>query len=110
LKRNGKTQLNLHGEAGDMDPAKRAAIMDEWRTKEFGPLIEIILSDEDKLSYTEMQATRIQKLVVNAESKGFGGKATILLHRFSAELRKAQQKKATGDGRITNFFQKVKDP
>jgi hypothetical protein len=34
----------------------------------------------------------------------------ILLHRFSAELRKAQQKKATGDGIITNFFQKVKDP
>jgi hypothetical protein len=40
LKRNGTTQLNLHGEAGDMDPAKRAAIMDEWRTKEFWPLIE----------------------------------------------------------------------
>jgi hypothetical protein len=40
------------------------------------------------------------------ESKGFG-EATILLHIFSAELRKAQQKKATGDGRITNFFQKV---
>jgi hypothetical protein len=36
--------------------------------------------------------------------------SNILLHRFSAELRKAQQKKATGDGRITNFFQKVKDP
>jgi hypothetical protein len=30
----------LHGEAGDMDPAKGAAIMDEWRTKEFWPLIE----------------------------------------------------------------------
>jgi hypothetical protein len=65
-------------------------------------------SDEDKLSYTEMQTT-IQKLVVNAESKGFGD-ATILLHRFSAELRKSQQKKSTGDGRITNFFKKVKDP
>jgi hypothetical protein len=61
-------------------------------------------SDEDKLSYTEMQTT-IQKLVVNAESKGFG-EATILLHRsFSAELRKAQQQKATGVGRIANFFQ-----
>jgi hypothetical protein len=102
LKWNGEAQLNLHGEAGDMDPANRAAIMDEWRTKEFWPLIEIMLSDEDKLSYTEMQTT-IQKLVVNAESKGFG-EATILLHRFSAELRKAQ------DGRITNFFHKVKDP
>jgi hypothetical protein len=71
-------------------------------------IVKVILSDEDKLSCTEMQTT-IQKLVVNAESKGFG-EATILLHRFSAELRKAQQKKATGDGRITNFFQKVKDP
>jgi hypothetical protein len=80
LKWNGKTQLNLHGEAGDMDPAKSAAIMDEWRTKEFWPLIEITLSDEGKLSYTEMQTT-IQKLVVNAESKGFG-ETTILLHRL----------------------------
>jgi hypothetical protein len=71
-------------------------------------IVKAILSDEDKLSYTEMQTT-IQKLVVNAGSKGFG-EATILLHRFSAELRKAQQKKATGNGRITNFFQKVKDP
>jgi hypothetical protein len=70
----------LHGEAGDMDPAKSAAIMDEWRTKEFWPLIEITLSDEGKLSYTEMQTT-IQKLVVNAESKGFG-ETTILLHRL----------------------------
>jgi hypothetical protein len=61
---------------------------------------------EDKLSFTEMQTTVVQKLVANAESKGFGD-AAILLHRFSAELRKAQQKKATGDGRITNFFQKV---
>jgi hypothetical protein len=29
LKRNGKTQLNLHGEAGDMGPVNCAAIMDE---------------------------------------------------------------------------------
>jgi hypothetical protein len=73
-------------------------------------IVKVILSDEDKLSYSEMQTTStIQKLVVNAESKGFGD-ATILLHRFSAELRKAQQKKATGDGKITNFFQKVKHP
>jgi hypothetical protein len=34
LKQNGKTQLNLHGEAGYMEPAKHAAIMDEWRTNE----------------------------------------------------------------------------
>jgi hypothetical protein len=47
--------------------------------------------------------TTIQKLV------GLG-EAIILLHRFSAELRKAQLKKATGDGRIISFFQKVKDP
>jgi hypothetical protein len=58
--------------------------------------------------YTEMQTT-IQKLVVNAESKDLG-EATILLHRFRVELRKAQQKEATGDGRITNFFQKVNNP
>jgi hypothetical protein len=40
LKQSGKTQINLHGEAGDMESVKRAAIMDEWRTKEFWPLIE----------------------------------------------------------------------
>jgi hypothetical protein len=45
----------------------------------------------------------------NAKSKNLG-EATLLLHRFSTELRKAQQKKATGDGRITSFFRKVKDP
>jgi hypothetical protein len=39
-----------------------------------------------------MQTTStIQKLVVNAESEGFGD-ATILLHRFSAELREAQRR------------------
>ena len=40
LKQNGESLLNLHGEAGDMDPAKGAAIMDEWRTKKFWQLIE----------------------------------------------------------------------
>jgi hypothetical protein len=44
-----------------------------------------------------------------ATSKGLGD-ATIFLHWFSAELRKAQKKKATWDGRITNFFQRVKHP
>jgi hypothetical protein len=39
LKRNGKTKLNLHGEAGDMEPANRAAIMDQWRSNEFWPFL-----------------------------------------------------------------------
>jgi hypothetical protein len=72
-------------------------------------IVNVILSDEAQLLYAEMRTSTIQTLVFNAESKGCG-EATILLHIFSAELRKAQQKKATGDGRITSFFQKVKDP
>jgi hypothetical protein len=53
--------------------------------------------------------TTVQKFAANADSKGLGD-VTILLHRFSAELRKAQQKKAARDEKITNFFQRVKDP
>jgi hypothetical protein len=46
---------------------------------------EAILSDEEKLSYAEMQTTIQNKLVAIADSEGLGD-VTILLNRFRAEL------------------------
>ena len=40
LNRANLTGLKLHGEASEMPPEERKAIMDEWKSKEFHPLIE----------------------------------------------------------------------
>jgi DDE superfamily endonuclease len=40
LKRGGKLSIRLHGEADDMTPEVRHQTIDEWKKKEFHPLID----------------------------------------------------------------------
>jgi hypothetical protein len=92
----------------ELEALEKKVISDEYMNvmdDDEPEIVNAVLSDEEKLSYSDMQKL-VQQLVVNSKAHGVESD-TALLHRYSAQLRKAQQQKATGDGRITNFFERL---